>query len=111
MTNQNQSSTYNNLFGILAGFLIGSMAGAVTMLLMAPQSGKDTRMQIRKKGIELRDDATEMVDDTVTQMQSSANKLVAGGRQKIKELKELASEQLDRVADVAQAGKNSIRGS
>lgn len=108
--NENQSGRFTNIFGILAGFLIGSLAGAVTMLLLAPQSGKDTRKQIGQKGIELRDDATEMVDDAVTQMHTSANKFVSGGRQKIKELKELASEQLDRVADVAQAGKNSIRG-
>jgi gas vesicle protein len=105
MTNENQSNTYTNVLGILAGFLIGSVAGALTMLLMAPQSGKETRMQIRQKGIELRDGTTEKVDDAVTLMHTSANKFVSGGRQKIKELKELASEQLDRVADVAH-GKN-----
>ena len=30
--------------------LIGSLAGAVTMLLLAPQSGEDTRTQIQEKG-------------------------------------------------------------
>jgi len=97
--NENQSGRFTNIFGILAGFLIGSLAGAVTMLLLAPQSGKDTRKQIGQKGIELRDDA-------VTQMHTSANKFVSGGRRKLTDLKELASDQLDRVADLAHAGKN-----
>lgn len=108
--NENQSGTFTNILGILAGFLIGSLAGAVTMLLLAPQSGKETRKQIRQKGIELRDDATEMMDDAVTQMQTSANKIVSGGRKKLADIKELASDQLDRVADLAHAGKNSIGG-
>jgi gas vesicle protein len=108
--NENQSGTFTNIAGILAGFLIGSLAGALAMLFLAPQSGKETRKQMRQKGIELRDDATEMMDDAVTQMHTSANKIVSGGRQKITDIKELASERLDRVADLAHAGKNTISG-
>lgn len=104
--NENQSGTFTNILGILAGFLIGSLAGAIAMLLLAPQSGKETRKQIGQRGIELRDDATEMMDDAVTQMHTSANKFVSGGRKKLTDLKELASDQLDRVADLAHAGKN-----
>jgi len=36
--NENQSGRFTNIFGILAGFLIGSLAGAVTMLLLARTS-------------------------------------------------------------------------
>ena len=41
----------------VAGFLIGALAGAAAALLFAPQSGDDTRVLIREKGIELRDQA------------------------------------------------------
>ena len=114
MINENQELKYqSNVFGILAGMLIGAAAGAVTMLLLAPQSGKDTRLQIREKGIELRDRTTEIVEDTLAQVRTNANKITMGGREKIEELKKhgkvLAVEQLDRVSDVVKAGKAAVK--
>jgi gas vesicle protein len=116
MINENQSPEFHsNVLGTLAAFLIGGLAGAVTMLLLAPQSGTDTRMQLQEKGIELRDRATEMVEDTMSRVNSSANKIAINGREKFNELKqqgqELAVEQLDRVSEAAQAGKKVIQGS
>ena len=77
MIHENQEYRYptNNTFGVLAGMLIGALAGAVTMLFLAPQSGKDTRRQIQEKGIELRDRTTEVVQDTKTQVRSKANQI------------------------------------
>jgi gas vesicle protein len=117
MINENQEYKYhtNNTLSVLVGMLIGGLAGAVTMLLLAPQSGKDTRMQIREKGIELRDRTTEMVEDTMAQVRSNANKIATDGREKIKELKqhgqELAVEQLDRVSAAVEAGKTAVKSS
>ncbi len=117
MVNENQEPEYhnNNILGFLVGLLIGGLAGAVTMLLLAPQSGEDTRMQIQEKGIELRDRTTGMMDDAMAQVRSNANKITIGGRKKIKELKqhgqELAVEQLDRVSEAAKAGKKAIQNS
>jgi len=117
MIHENQEYEYhaNNTLKVLVGMLIGGLAGAVTMLLLAPQSGKDTRMQIREKGIELRDRTTEMVEDTMTQVRSNANKIATDGREKLKELKqhgqELAVEQLDRVSAVVEAGKTAVKSS
>jgi len=117
MVHENQEPEYhnNNILDVLIGLLIGGLVGAVTMLLLAPQSGKDTRMQIQEKGIELRDRTTEMVDDAMVQVRSNAHKIAIGGRAKIKELKqhgqELAVEQLEHVSEAAQAGKKAIQSS
>ena len=98
---------------ILVGTLVGGLAGAVTMLLLAPQSGKETRIQIQKKGIELRDRTTEIMEDTMAQVRSNAQKITVGGREAIKELaqhgQKLAVEQLDRVAEVVEAGKVAVQ--
>jgi gas vesicle protein len=95
--------------------LIGGLAGAVTMLLLAPRSGKDTRMQIQEKGIELRDRTNEIVEETLAQVRSSVNKLTLDGREKFNELKhqgqELAVEQLDHVSEAAKAGKKALQSS
>jgi gas vesicle protein len=112
---ENQEPEYhnNNISGVLLGVLIGGLAGAVTMLLLAPQSGKDTRKQLQKKGIELRDRTSEVMEDAMAQVRSNKNKLTMGGRQKAKELLQhgqtLAVEQLEHVSDAALAGKKAIQ--
>lgn len=116
MINENQEYKYHtNPLNLLVGMLVGGLVGAVTMLLLAPQSGKDTRIQIQKKGFELRDRATEMVEDSISQVRSKVDKITLGGREKIEELKkhgqELAVEQLDHVSEAVKAGKKVIQGS
>ena len=117
MSHENQVPEYHNTstLSILAGLLVGSLAGALTMLLLAPQSGKDTRMQIKDKSIELRDRTTEMVEDAMEQVRSSRDKLTTSGRQKAKELlhqgQALVVEQLENVSEAAQAGKKAIQQS
>jgi len=117
MLHDNQEYLYhnNNVFGVFMGLLVGGLAGAVTMLLLAPQSGKDTRLQIQKKGIELRDQTSKMIEDTMLQVRSSAGKISVGGRKKAEELLQqgqaLVVEQLDHVSEAAQAGKKAIKGS
>ena len=90
MINENQNLEYRrgNVFNVLLGTLIGGLAGAATMLLFAPQSGEDTRLQIQKKGIELRNLTSEMVGDTMSQLRSNAKKVTISGREKMKELKQ-----------------------
>jgi len=116
MNNENQEYKYHtNPLNLLVGMLIGGLVGAVTMLLLAPQSGKDTRMQIQKKGVELRDRTTELAEDTLAQVRSSVNKLTLDGREKFNELKqrgqELAVEQLDQVSEAENAGKEAHQSS
>jgi len=94
MIYENQEYKYpaNNILRVLLGMLIGSVAGALAMLLLAPQSGKDTRTQIQKKGIELRDRTTGIVEDTLAQVRSNPNKV---------EMSVKNYEQLEHVSDAA----------
>jgi len=115
--NENQEPKLhgNNIFGVVVGMLLGSLAGALTMLLLAPRSGKDTRTQLREKGIELRDRATGIVEDTMTQVRSNASQFMKGGREKAQKLLQrdeaLIIEQLDHVPEAAKAGKKAIQSS
>ncbi len=112
---QEYKSPSNNILNVVVGMLIGGLAGAVTMLLLAPQSGKDTRAQIRNKSVELRDRTDEIVEDTLAQVRSSVDKITLDGREKIKALKqhsqELVAGQLEHVSEAAQAGKKAILSS
>lgn len=116
MTSKNQELVYNNtsnVLGVLAGVFIGGLAGAVTMLLLAPQSGEDTRMKLQEKSIELRDHTTEMVEEAMAQIRAERKKLTLSGRHKAQELLEqgqaMVVEQLDHVSDAAKAGKKAIQ--
>lgn len=117
MISENQELKYhsNNILGVLTGMLVGALAGAVTVLLFAPQSGEDTRMQIMEKGIELRDQATDMAEDVMSQLRLDKKKFTVIGRRKartfLKQGQDLVVEQLDHVSDAAQAGKKAIQAS
>ena len=55
----------NNDFGaFLIGFAVGALTGAVVSLVMAPQSGEETRKLIKEKAIELRDKSAETYEET-----------------------------------------------
>lgn len=107
MIHENQEYKYNTL-SVFGGMVIGALAGAVTMLLFAPQSGQKTRKQIQEKGLELRDRTTEMVEDTVAQVRSKANKIT---RDVKNYTEEQAVEQLDNVSEAAKASKKAIQSS
>lgn len=106
--NREYQDPTNNTLDVLGGMLIGALAGAVTMLLLAPQSGKDTRRQIQEKGTELRDRTTEMVENTIAQVRTNANKVTMS----VEDYgQKLAVEQLENVSEAAQAGKKVIQSS
>ena len=75
---------------LLAGMLIGGLVGAVIALLYAPSSGEETRAKMRGRAIELRDQATETVQDTVSQAKSKAQELKENALNKAAEMKQRA---------------------
>jgi len=65
----------------LIGFVVGGVAGAVAALLLAPQSGEETRALIKDKSIELRDKATEQADVIYTKAGQVATDAKARGKE------------------------------
>jgi gas vesicle protein len=106
------------LAGLLIGSMMGGLAGAGAMLLLAPQSGKRTRAKIQQKSMELRDkttDAVETMEDAVAQAGVKARHIRAGVREQAKELEqrgqELFDEQKERFSTLVEAGKEAVQGS
>ena len=83
-----QESNTKRPVNFLTGMLLGGVAGAVTALLFAPQSGEETRQQIQQKAAELRDQTTATVENTVAQVQSKASQLKADLGEKATHLKQ-----------------------
>ena len=102
----------NNPIRILLGLLIGGLLGVVTMLLFAPQSGKQTRDQIEEKAIELRDQTTKNLKKAVAQVRSETDRLSSEVQDKAGELKQRSQdklvEQLERVSAALETGKTAV---
>jgi gas vesicle protein len=88
-----------DLGSFLAGFVIGGLIGAGVALLMAPQSGEETRALIGEKSIELRDRAYETASD----VQSRAGELASQTAQTY-------DDQVKRIQAAVDAGKNPPKG-
>ena len=105
----------NNTFGVVVSMIVGGLAGAGTMLFLAPQSGEKTRMQIKEKGVELRDHTTGMMEVAMTRIWLAKQKISRDGRRKTKELlrqsQALFADQLENATDAAKAGKKAIQNS
>jgi gas vesicle protein len=75
-------------FGVfLAGFFIGGLIGAAVALLLAPQSGEETRILIKDKSIELKDKATETADEYYSKAGEYASTTLERGQHVLDEQK------------------------
>ena len=63
------------------GFLAGAVAGGIAALLLAPQSGEETRAMIRDKSIELRDKAQVTAEEAMRRAQEAADEAKAWASQ------------------------------
>lgn len=111
--NTSNEIEYSNIPGVMIGLVIGSLAGAFTMLLLAPQSGRRTRALLQKRGLALVDNATKLMDETVSEVNSRRKRLLVGGRKQAKKIiehgQEAVVEQLDHVSKAAEAGKKAVK--
>ena len=97
-----------NAGGFLAGMVIGGLAGAGTMLLLAPQSGRRTRAEIQQKGLELRDQTVENVGNRVADARVQARKMTAPARRQVKVLQHRGQELIDEQRDRLSAGIDQV---
>jgi gas vesicle protein len=79
---KNKSMEYtpgeNTTKNVFIGLLIGGLAGAATILLFAPQSGKQMRAKIQSKSIQWRDRATGLVKNTLAHIRSDTRAVTGG---------------------------------
>ncbi len=103
--NKNKQNTENGestMGGFLAGVVIGGLTGAGAMLLLAPQSGRRTRAKIQQTTDDLREQATEAVEDAATQIRVKTRQISADISDQAEELQQrgqaLINEQKERFA-------------
>jgi gas vesicle protein len=65
----------SDISSFFSGFFVGALIGGATALLLAPQSGEETRTQLREKGIELRDKAEATYADVLQRVEATTEEL------------------------------------
>ena len=80
----------------ILAFFIGGLVGAGVALLLAPQSGKETRQKIK----ELADDAKEKVTKYAEEVKSKVTSAVGKGKELVEEKKSL-------ITTAVEAGKEA----
>lgn len=88
-------SEKNDFGAFLIGFVVGGLTGAAVSLLFAPQSGEETRALIHDKAIEIRDQASETVEEARVQ----AEKAWAEAKKKSEEWSQLAKDKANELKE------------
>jgi len=102
-------SDKNGDFGaFISGFVIGGLVGAAVALLFAPQSGEETRTLIHDKGIELKDHAEDLIDDTRARAEELAKEAKTKAEGLQKRGQELFDEQKKKVTKAVDSGKKAV---
>ena len=99
----------NSDFGaFLAGFVIGGLVGAASALLLAPQSGEETRTIIRDKSIELKEKATDTTAEARTRAEAALKEAQARYDEVTRQAKAKTEELLQRGQVILEEQKSKI---
>ena len=95
-------SSQNSGVLFFAGLVVGGLVGASLALLLAPQSGEETRTQIKDKSFELKDGAVEGLAEAGQRAQAQADAWQGKGQ----EVTEAISRSKDSIGQVVSQSKD-----
>lgn len=87
-------SEQENFGAFLMGFVIGSLSGAIASLLLAPQTGEETRQIIKDRAIELKDKSQETFEETKKKAEEAYKEILSKGMKKGEEALEAVEEEV-----------------
>lgn len=104
-TNEDNYDVEDGGAGFLSGLVVGGVIGAVAAVLLAPNSGKATREQLRDKSFEIRDKIQQAASD----LQGQARTVGADVKVKTETFVEDAQEMIDERREQVERTANAAR--
>jgi gas vesicle protein len=95
--------------GFLSGLVIGGFAGAVLALVLAPQTGEETRDYLRGKAHEAKGKALDMAYDIKDHAASVAEDLRTQADELVRKGRDLADSTRSQVSDAIESGRKAAR--
>lgn len=93
-------SDHDEFGAFLVGFIVGGVSGALAALLLAPQTGEETRAVIKDRSIELKDTVVSEAEKAKVKVQEGT----VSARTKVDELSKTA---VARGGEIAQKAKQT----
>ncbi len=94
--------------GSAGAFVMGALLGAGLALLLAPQSGEETRNALRVKGRNLKRSAHEKVDDLQDHLEDGYEKVKARVEEGFETARRTVEEKRVGARDALDAGKSAV---
>src|SRR4030065_1022454 len=101
-------SDHDDFGSFVVGFLVGGISGAIAALLLAPQSGEETRTIIKDKAIELRDQAATTIDETVEKAEKTVNESIKKAEAMLADAKKRANEIAEKGQVILDEGTEKV---
>jgi gas vesicle protein len=95
--------------GGIGAFLTGALLGAVCALLLAPQSGEETRTQIRRRAQRFREAAEDRLDDLQEAVETGYSRTKASVEAGLQRARRTLDERRDDAREAFGAGKAAVR--
>jgi len=93
------------ILGFVVGLTFGTLLGAVTALLLAPQSGKKTRRQIRRTA----DDWSEVASDKLQVAGDKLQEAADDARQLATDARQMAEKSGERIVEKVDKGRKRLK--
>jgi gas vesicle protein len=81
-------SDKDNFGAFMIGFFVGALTGAAVSLLLAPQSGEETRSLLKDKAIEIGEKTSDSLEETYQKAQKAANEAQVRANELTQKVKE-----------------------
>lgn len=93
----------------IAGLTVGTLIGAVTALLLAPQSGRRTRRDIARKAERLGEGASERLEEARAEAGRMAEKTRRESRRLARDARRRVDETSERLSEAVEEGRERLR--
>ena len=100
-------SSKGEVSSFFTGFFIGALIGGATALIMAPQSGEETRTQIREKSIELKEKAEATYGEVLKKVEATTEDLRKKTEEISAKVDEVIAQGKEELAKVTKKGKEA----
>jgi gas vesicle protein len=84
-----------NSMSVISAFVIGGLIGAGVALLMAPQSGHETRSMLRNRGEEIRDKASDLAHEKSHQAHKAIDDITDRTKRTAEEMRQRGHDVMD----------------